>query len=109
MGQAAEGAVTIEALKKVFGVHCVYNLEIGGDHEEKYFTPSGRDASTYGRAAVANFGDAPCTIVKTKIPRNLFEAPRGSATVERGIRARVIPNEARLKLTPEVLNYSPVP
>ena len=31
--QTAEGAVTIEALEKVRGVHRVYNLEVEGDHE----------------------------------------------------------------------------
>ncbi len=31
--QTAEGAVTVEALEKVRGVHRVYNLEVEGDHE----------------------------------------------------------------------------
>ena len=31
--QTAEGAVTIEVLEKVRGVHRVYNLEVEGDHE----------------------------------------------------------------------------
>ena len=31
--QTTEGAVTIEALEKVRGVHRVYNLEVEGDHE----------------------------------------------------------------------------
>ena len=31
--QTAEGAVSVEALEKVRGVHRVYNLEVEGDHE----------------------------------------------------------------------------
>ncbi len=31
--QTAEGAVTVESLEKVRGVHRVYNLEVEGDHE----------------------------------------------------------------------------
>ncbi|MEM1025990.1 MAG: Hint domain-containing protein [Myxococcota bacterium] len=31
--QTADGAVTVEALEKVRGVHRVYNLEVEGDHE----------------------------------------------------------------------------
>ena len=31
--QTAEGAVSVEALEKVRGLHRVYNLEVEGDHE----------------------------------------------------------------------------
>ena len=83
-------------------------LRCGALSLDKYFIPPSQEASTYTREAVENFCDAPYTIVKTQVPRTFLEASSGAARVERGIRARVIPNQSLPSLKPEILNYSPV-
>ena len=77
--------------------------------EGKYFTTSGQQASTYSKEAVTKFGDAPYTIVKTQGPRSLINAADATVTVEKGIKATVVPNQSLNQLTPEVLKYSPLP
>jgi hypothetical protein len=77
--------------------------------EGKYFITSTQQAARYAREAVTAFGDAPYTIVQAHAPQSLLETPGMSATIEKGIQAYHIPNQALPGLRPEILNYSPIP
>ena len=77
-----------------------------GSAEGKYFTTSAEHASSYAKQAVNAFGDAPYTIVKTKVPKSSLPSP---VSVDRGIPAYVVPNKSLQNLKPEVLNSMPIP
>lgn len=77
--------------------------------EGKYFTTSAESAADYARKAVKGFGDPPYTIVHTQVPSSVLNQPGIYATVDGGIPAYVIPNNNLPGLTPNVLNYSPLP
>ena len=79
-----------------------------GSAEGKYFTTSAEAAVSYGRQAVNAFGDAPYTVVQTRVPGSFLEG-LSPVTVDRGIPAYVIPNSSLPGLTPKILNYSPIP
>jgi hypothetical protein len=79
-----------------------------GSAEGKYFTTSGEAASSYGKQAVGAFGDPPYSLVQTRVPNSIFEG-LSPATVDRGIPAWVIPSERLPGLTPNVMNYMPIP
>jgi hypothetical protein len=82
--------------------------EAAGGLEGKYFTTSAQQAARYAREAVKAFGDAPYTMVQAHAPQSLLETPGMSATIEKGIQAYHIPNQALPGLRPEILNYSPI-
>ncbi len=77
--------------------------------EGKYFTSSAESAGFYAQQAVRAFNDPPYTIVQSQLPRNVLNMPGIQATVDRGIPAWVIPNRHLPAMTPNPLNYSPVP
>jgi hypothetical protein len=62
--------------------------------EGKYFTTSAQQAARYAREAVKAFGDAPYTIVRAHALQSLLETPGMSATIEKGIQAYHVPNQA---------------
>jgi hypothetical protein len=82
---------------------------LAGGVEGKYFTTSADAAASYARQAVRAFNDPPYTIVRTQVPESVLLRPGISATVDRGIPAYVLPEEALRGLPYEILNYSPVP
>ena len=77
--------------------------------EGKYFTTSAEEAAVYAKEAVTKFGDAPYTIIKTKGPQSLVDATDATVTIEKGIKATVVPNQSLNNLNPEVLKYTPLP
>jgi RHS repeat-associated protein len=76
--------------------------------EGKYFTTSGEAASSYARQAVNSFGDRPYTIVQSNVPNSVLKG-MSPVNVDGGIPAYVIPNESLPSLTPNIMNYSPIP
>ena len=72
----------------------------------KYFTSSAEDAATYAKKAVNAFKDPPYTIIKAKVPTASLPTP---VSVDGGIPAYVIPNEALPGLTPQVMPTMPIP
>ena len=79
-----------------------------GSAEGKYFTTSGEAAASYAKQAVNGFGDAPYTIIQTRVPNSIFNG-LSPATVDSGIPAWVIPNSRLPGLTPTVLDTMPIP
>jgi hypothetical protein len=79
-----------------------------GTAEGKYFTISARAAALYAKQAVEGFGDPPYTLVKTETPDSIFDGLE-SVMVDRGITAWVIPDDRLSGLTPEIINYMPIP
>lgn len=77
-----------------------------GSAEGKYFTTSAEHASDYAKQAVKAFGDAPYTTVKTKVPTSSLPSP---VSVDGGIPAYVVPNNALPGLKPSVLNSMAIP
>jgi hypothetical protein len=77
-----------------------------GSAEGKYFTSSSADASDYARQAVRAFGDPPYTTIRTDVPNSLLPSP---VSVDGGIPAYVIPDEALRGLRPQVLNAMDIP
>lgn len=80
-----------------------------GSAEGKYFTTDAGAASWYAREAARAYGDGPFTIVRTQAPSSVLNASGAAATVDRGIPAYVVPDNALPALRPELLSYSPVP
>ncbi len=78
-----------------------------GSAEGKYFSTYAEDAASYAKQAVNGFGDAPYTLIKTDVPKTIFEGLT-PAIVDRGISAWVIPDERLEKLVPTVLDYMPL-
>jgi len=79
-----------------------------GSAEGKYFTTSAEAASSYAQQAVKGFGDAPYTLIETRVPDSIFRGLT-PATVDRGIPAWVIPTDRLPGLTPRVLDSMPIP
>ena len=79
-----------------------------GSAEGKYFTTSAEAASYYAKQAVQGFGDAPYTLIETRVPISTMKG-LSPATVDRGIPAWVIPNEGLKGLLPKVLDSMPIP
>ena len=77
-----------------------------GSAEGKYFTSSAEDAAAYAKKAVSAFNDPPYTIIKTEVPTALLPKP---VSVDGGIPAYVLPNEALPGLTPQVMPAMPIP
>uniref|UniRef100_UPI0014856212 hypothetical protein n=1 Tax=Chitinivorax sp. B TaxID=2502235 RepID=UPI0014856212 len=79
-----------------------------GSAEGKYFTTSAEAASSYAKQAVKGFGDAPYTLIETRVPDSIFNG-LSPAMVDRGIPAWVIPTERLQGLTPTILDSMPIP
>ncbi|NJM37554.1 MAG: hypothetical protein HC845_06645 [Akkermansiaceae bacterium] len=77
-----------------------------GSAEGKYFTTSSAHASDYAQQAVRGFGDAPYTTIRTQVPTSSLPLP---TSVDGGIPAYVIPNNALPGLKPTVLDSMAVP
>lgn len=77
-----------------------------GSAEGKYFTSSSEYASEYAKKAVSMFGDAPYTTIKTQVPRSSLPSP---VSVDGGIPAYVIPDNALPGLLPSVLDSMAIP
>lgn len=79
-----------------------------GSAEGKYFSLDPEGVSSYAKQAVSGFGDPPYTMVQTQIPTRLL-TPEMAATVDRGVRAVVVPNGLLPGLTPTVSPFMVVP
>ncbi|WP_303907144.1 RHS repeat domain-containing protein, partial [Thiohalomonas denitrificans] len=77
-----------------------------GSAEGKYFTTSSEHASDYAKQAVNAFGDAPYTTVSTQVPKSSLPSP---VSVDGGIPAYVVPDNALPGLKPEVLDSMAIP
>jgi RHS repeat-associated protein len=73
--QTAEGAVTVEALEKVRGVHRVYNLEVDGDHEYLVGEAGIRAHNKGGTRAARGGGGALDDVVRASTPVGRRGAP----------------------------------
>ncbi len=80
--QTAEGAVTVEALEKVRGLHRVYNLEVEGDHE--YLVGEAGVRAHNSCALTEPGGDF---IAESKVQRAAFE--KATTKVRKGKRGRI--------------------
>jgi hypothetical protein len=78
-----------------------------GSAEGKYFTTSAEEAAAYAKQAVAGFGDAPYTLIKTEVPNSIFQG-LSPVTVDRGIPTWVIPNDRLPGLVPQVIDHFPL-
>jgi hypothetical protein len=79
-----------------------------GSAEGKYFTTSAEAAASYAKQAVKGFGDAPYTLIETRVPVSIFEG-LVPATVDSGIPAWVIPTSQLRGLIPKVVDSMPIP
>lgn len=110
----AEGVEGITSLYRAVGPAELEDIQATGafqnlgSAEGKYFTTSSEAAAAYARQAVNAFGDEPYTIVQTNVPNSILN-DLSSVNVDRGIPAYVVPNESLPGLTPNVMNYSPIP
>jgi len=77
-----------------------------GSAEGKYFTTSAEHASDYAQQAVRGFRDPPYTTIRTQVPTSSLPSP---TSVDGGIPAFVIPNNALPGLKPTVLDWMAVP
>ncbi|MFD2256890.1 RHS repeat-associated core domain-containing protein [Luteolibacter algae] len=77
-----------------------------GSAEGKYFTTSAEHASDYAQQAVRRFRDPPYTTIMTEVPTSSLPAP---TSVDGGIPAFVIPNNALPGLQPTILDWMAVP
>lgn len=79
-----------------------------GSAEGKYFTTSAEAAASYAKQAVKGFGDAPYTLIETRVPNKIFRG-LSAVTVDRGVPAWVIPTGRLPGLTPKALDAMPIP
>ncbi|MES2996030.1 MAG: hypothetical protein V4733_04385 [Verrucomicrobiota bacterium] len=77
-----------------------------GSAEGKYFTSSAEHASDYAQQAVRGFRDPPYTTIRTEVPTSSLPSP---TSVDGGIPAFVIPNNALPGMKPTILDWMAVP
>lgn len=76
--------------------------------EGKYFSTTAEGAASYAKQAFYGFNDPPHTLIRTEAPSGLVQQLEIQA-VDRGIPAVVVPNQALPGLTPQIMNYFPLP
>ena len=79
-----------------------------GSAEGKYFATTAEGAASYAKQAFYGFQDPPYTLIRVEAPGSLLQQ-LGIQAVDRGIPAVVVPNQALPRLTPQILDYFPLP
>ncbi len=98
-------AVKSEELADIQQVKAFVNR---GSAEGKYFSTTAEGAASYAKQAFYGFNDPPYTLVKTEVPTNTLSLLK-ILTVDGNVPAVVVPDDSLPGLTPEILNYSPLP
>ena len=76
--------------------------------EGKYFTTTAQGAASYAKQAFYGFGDEAYTLVRTEVSSRIF-SELDIHTVDTNVPAVIIAEEVLPMLTPEILNYFPIP
>jgi hypothetical protein len=111
VAKVAEEATTLYRAVKSEELADIQQVEVfvnRGSAEGKYFSTPAEGAASYAKQAFYGFNDPPYTLVKTEVPTNTLSLLK-ILMVDGDVPAVVVPDDSLLGLTPEILDYSPIP